>query len=121
MGRDSALWQAEIFGPVVCINKFKTTEDAIRMANDSEFALAACVWSKDIEKAQAVAQRINAGTVWVNTYGMFFEQMPYGGCKQSGFGKELGREGMLEYAHLKSIITDTATDSPPLVSCWYGF
>lgn len=118
---DSELFQQEIFGPIVCVNKFKDIDTAITMANNSVYALAACIWTADTKQAQGIAEKINAGTVWINTYGMFFNQTPYGGCKQSGFGKELGREGFLEYTHLKNIITDKTSEAKPLVSYWYGF
>jgi len=118
---DSSLFQEEIFGPVVCINKFKDIDEAVRMVNNSRYALAACVWSGNARAAEKIADRLNAGTVWINTYGMFFNQVPYGGFKQSGFGKELGREGFLEYTHLKNVIVDQTQDAKPLVSYWYGF
>ncbi|MFA5338369.1 MAG: aldehyde dehydrogenase family protein, partial [Candidatus Omnitrophota bacterium] len=60
-------------------------------------------------------------TVWVNTYGMFFNELPYGGFKQSGFGKELGKEGFLEYTRLKNVVIDKTQDAKPLVNYWYGF
>jgi acyl-CoA reductase-like NAD-dependent aldehyde dehydrogenase len=91
------------------------------LANTSDFGLAACVWTKNETKAQALAQKLNAGTVWVNTYGMFFNQLPYGGFKQSGFGKELGKEGFLEYTRLKNIVVDKTTETKPIVNYWYGF
>jgi len=72
------------------------------------------------QKAKDLATKVNAGTVWINTYGMFFNQLSYGGCKQSGFGKELGDQGLLEYTNLKNIVVDTTKDSKPLVNYWYG-
>jgi acyl-CoA reductase-like NAD-dependent aldehyde dehydrogenase len=83
--------------------------------------LAACVWSKDEAKAEELAVQTNAGTVWVNTYGMFFNELPYGGFKQSGFAKELGREGFWEYTRLKNVVIDKSKDAKPLVNYWYGF
>jgi len=118
---DSELFQQEAFGPIVCVNKFKDINAAIAMANNSPYALAACVWTADTDQAKTIAEKITAGTVWINTYGMFFNQAPYGGCKQSGFGKELGKEGFLEYTHLKNIIVDKTAEAKPLVSYWYGF
>lgn len=115
------IFQEEVFGPVVCINKFSTVEEAVRLANASDFALAGCIWTKDIPLAQEIAAKINAGTVWINTYGMFFNELPYGGFKQSGFGKELGREGFLEYTRLKNIVVDNTKEEKPLVNYWYGF
>jgi betaine-aldehyde dehydrogenase len=118
---EMSVFKEEIFGPVVCISKFKDAEEAIKLANASDFALACCIWTKDLAKARQLATAINAGTVWVNTYGMFFNELPYGGFKQSGYGKELGKEGFLEYTRLKDIITDKAKDTKPLVNYWYGF
>ena len=71
--------------------------------------------------AQDLAKKLNAGTVWINTYGMFYNQLPYGGFKQSGFGKELGREGFLEYVRLKNVVMDHSEAGKPLVNYWYGF
>ena len=116
-----SIFKEEVFGPVVCVSKFSRLDEAVDLANASDFALAASIWSKDTILAQDIARRINAGTVWINTYGMFFNELPYGGFKQSGFGKELGREGFLEYTRLKNIILDQSQGSKPLVSYWYGF
>jgi len=116
-----SIWKEEVFGPVVCITKFSSTEEALNLANASDFALAGCIWSKNISLAQDLAKKINSGTIWVNTYGMFLNEVPYGGFKQSGFGKELGKEGFLEYTRLKNVIVDQSKDSKPLVNYWYGF
>jgi acyl-CoA reductase-like NAD-dependent aldehyde dehydrogenase len=99
-----AVFQEEVFGPVCCVGKFSGKDEAVRLANSTDFALAACIWTKDEAKAKEVASRLDAGTVWVNTYGMFYNEVPYGGFKQSGFGKELGKEGFLEYTRLKNIV-----------------
>ncbi len=116
-----AIFREEVFGPVVCITKFSTIEEAVKLANTSDFALAASLWTKDNIKAESLASQINAGTVWINTYGMFFNELPYGGFKQSGFGKELGKEGFLEYTKLKNVVIDKTQDAKPLVNYWYGF
>jgi len=118
---EASIFQEEVFGPVVIINKFSSKEQAVELANNSDFGLAACIWTKDKSKAKELACKVNAGTVWINTYGMFFSKLPYGGFKQSGFGKELGREGFLEYTRLKNVISDNTQDSKPLVNYWYGF
>jgi betaine-aldehyde dehydrogenase len=118
---EMAVFREEVFGPVVCLSKFSSEGEAVSLANTSDFGLAACVWTKNETKAQALAQKLNAGTVWVNTYGMFFNQLPYGGFKQSGFGKELGKEGFLEYTRLKNIVVDKTTETKPIVNYWYGF
>ena len=115
------IFQEEVFAPVAIINKFSKIEEAIEMANRSSFALAASVWSKDVAAAEEIAAKIVAGTVWINTYGMFYNELPYGGFKQSGFGKELGEEGFLEYTRLKNIFVDQTKDAKPIVNYWYGF
>ncbi len=116
-----SVFQEEVFGPVVCVSKFSDMDEAIKLANASDFALASSVWSQDVSLAQNVAQRINAGVCWINTYGMFYNEAPYGGFKQSGFGKELGQEGFLEYTRQKNIVIDQTQGAKPLVNYWYGF
>ncbi len=115
-----SIFKEEIFGPVVIIGKFSDIEEAIDLANTSDFALAACIWGSDAAKIKEISHRINAGAIWINTYGMFFNEAPFGGFKQSGFGKELGREGFLEYSRLKNIIIDKTENAKPLVNYWYG-
>jgi betaine-aldehyde dehydrogenase len=117
---EMTIFQEEIFGPVVCISEFSEEAEAIRLANHSSFALACCIWSSDLEKAKNLSNQINAGITWINTYGMFYNEVPYGGFKKSGFGKELGREGFLEYSRLKHINYDLSQNKP-LVSHWYAF
>jgi betaine-aldehyde dehydrogenase len=116
-----SVFKEEIFGPVACISILSCLDEAVELANNCDYALAACIWTKNEDKAKGIAQKLNAGTVWVNTYGMFFNEIPYGGFKHSGFGKELGREGFLEYTRLKNVIFDHSPDSKPLVNYWYGF
>ncbi|MEA3328773.1 MAG: aldehyde dehydrogenase family protein [Candidatus Omnitrophota bacterium] len=115
---EMSIFQQEIFGPVACISEFSGEEEAVRLANDSSFGLACSIWSSDLEKAKNLSEKINAGTIWINTYGMFYNEAPYGGFKQSGFGKELGKEGFLEYTRLKHINYNLSGEKP-LVSCWY--
>lgn len=121
LSSESEVFYKEVFGPVVVINKFDTIKEAVTLANKSDFALAASIWTKDGKKAQEISSQINAGTVWINTYGMFFNELPYGGFKQSGFGKELGKSGFLEFSRLKNILKDCSDDAKPLVNYWYGF
>ncbi len=116
-----SIFQEEVFGPVVCVNKFSTPDEVIALANTSDFGLASSIWAKDDALAQDLAKKINAGIIWINTYGMFYNEAPYGGFKQSGFGKELGREGFLEYSRLKNVIIDKTEGSKPIVNYWYGF
>ncbi len=113
-------WQ-EVFGPVVCVSEFSDMDEAVSLANSTAFGLAACIWTPDAEKARSAASRIQAGTVWVNTYGMFYNEVPYGGFRQSGFGKELGKAGFLEYTRLKNVVVDSSKDAKPITHYWYGF
>jgi len=116
-----AIFKEEVFGPVACVSKFSDMDEAVRLANTSDSALACAIWSGDMALAQKLASQINSGVCWINTYGMFYNETPYGGFKQSGFGKELGREGFLEYTRLKNILLDQTKDAKPLVNYWYGF
>ncbi|MDD5130621.1 MAG: aldehyde dehydrogenase family protein [Candidatus Omnitrophica bacterium] len=121
VGVHSHIFKEEVFGPVVLIHKFSGSDEAAILANSVDFGLAACIWTKDLYLAQELAGKLNAGTVWINTYGMFYNELPYGGFKQSGFGKELGKEGFLEYVRFKSMIIDQSEEGKPLVNYWYGF
>jgi acyl-CoA reductase-like NAD-dependent aldehyde dehydrogenase len=101
---DMTIAQEEIFGPVLSVLTFKDTDEALRIANDTMYGLAAAVWTRDINTALKMAKGIKAGTVWVNSYhtaGLPF--MPYGGYKQSGIGRELGRDGLNEYLETKAV------------------
>ncbi len=100
---DMAIAQDEIFGPVVVVIEFDTDEEALSIANDSRFGLGAAVWSHDIERARGLANRIESGTVWINDYHLLNPRFPFGGYKQSGFGRELGPEGLLAYQQIKHI------------------
>jgi len=95
--------QEEVFGPVLAVLTFETVEEAIALANHSEFGLAAGVWTKDVSKAHHMAQRLQSGTVWVNTYNRFDATAPYGGVKQSGFGRENGEAVLDEMSQLKTV------------------
>src|SRR3989339_885455 len=116
-----AIFKEEVFGPVACVSKFSDRDEAIQLANATDFALACAIWSEDTALAQKLASRVNAGACWINTYGMFYNQVPYGGFKQSGFGKELGRDGLGEYTRLKNMVVDPPQGAKPLVNYWYGF
>ena len=95
--------QAEIFGPVMSIIKFKDINEVISRANDTKYGLAAAVWTKDINKAHQMAHHLRAGTVWVNCYDALDSAAPFGGFKQSGIGRELGEYGLLEYTEVKTV------------------
>jgi phenylacetaldehyde dehydrogenase len=94
----------EIFGPVIVALPFSDVDDLARQANDTVYGLAAGVWTKDISKAHKLARRIKAGTVWVNTYNVFSAELPFGGFKQSGWGREMGEEVLSSYLETKSVI-----------------
>ena len=100
---DSSVWREEIFGPVVCLRAFDSEAEAIRLANDSPFGLAAAVMSQDIPRCERVARRFRAGIVWVNCSQPTFVEAPWGGYKQSGIGRELGEWGYNNYLETKQI------------------
>jgi betaine-aldehyde dehydrogenase len=100
---DSSVWREEIFGPVVCLRAFDSEAEAIRLANDSPFGLAAAVMSRDIPRCERVARRFRAGIVWVNCSQPTFVEAPWGGYKQSGIGRELGEWGYNNYLETKQI------------------
>jgi betaine-aldehyde dehydrogenase len=108
---DSAAWVEEIFGPVVCIRPFKAEEEAVELANDSRFGLAAAVMSKDEARAERVAAAFRAGIVWINCSQPTFTEAPWGGYKESGIGRELGRWGLDNYLETKQI-TRFASEDP---------
>ncbi|WP_173933855.1 aldehyde dehydrogenase family protein [Chelativorans sp. Marseille-P2723] len=100
---DSAAWREEIFGPVLCVRPFETEAEAIELANDSRFGLAAAVMSQDEARAERVAAAFRAGIVWINCSQPTFTEAPWGGYKTSGIGRELGRWGLENYLEVKQI------------------
>ncbi len=95
--------QEEIFGPVLAVIPFDDADDAVKQANDIPYGLAAGVWTRDVKKAHGVARRLQAGTVWINSYNFYDAGMPFGGYKQSGFGRDLGPECLRDYTQVKSV------------------
>ena len=95
--------QEEIFGPVLSILKFSNVEEVIKRANNTNFGLAAAVWTSDVKKAHRVSHALRAGTVWVNCYDVFDAAAPFGGFKQSGIGRELGEAGLANYTEMKTV------------------
>jgi aldehyde dehydrogenase (NAD+) len=93
----------EIFGPVLSVQTFSDFDEAIAIGNDTEYGLAAAVWTKDVRKAHHAAHRLRAGTVWINTYHNLDTASPFGGYKQSGYGRELGRFALDLYTQVKSV------------------
>ncbi|MCF7982169.1 MAG: aldehyde dehydrogenase family protein [Pseudomonadales bacterium] len=94
----------EIFGPVLVVMPFKTMEEVVAMANDSQYGLAASIWTQDISKAHKTAAAIKAGILWINCHAIPDMAVPFGGYKQSGWGRENGYEALLQYTELKSVI-----------------
>ncbi len=103
--------QEEIFGPVVSVIPFRDDDDALKIANDTLYGLGAAVWSRDEERALRLARNIDAGTVWINDYHLLNVRFPFGGYKQSGFGRELGPWGLAEYQQIKHIHVGEPTDA----------
>jgi len=100
---DMKVVREEIFGPVVCAMPFRDVDKLIAEANQSEYGLAAAVWTRDISKAHRIAEKLRAGTVWINCYNVFDAALPFGGYKQSGWGREMGHESLELYTEVKAI------------------
>jgi aldehyde dehydrogenase (NAD+) len=100
---DMRIAREEIFGPVMSALKFKNADEIIKRSNDTNFGLAAAVWTRDVAKAHRYAKEVLAGTVWVNCYDVFDAAAPFGGFKQSGFGRELGEAGIDNYTESKTV------------------
>jgi acyl-CoA reductase-like NAD-dependent aldehyde dehydrogenase len=96
----------EIFGPVLAAIEFADVDEAIARANDSMYGLAAAVWTRDIKRAHHVARKLQAGTVWINTYNVYDTAAAFGGYKQSGFGREMSMHAIEHYTQVKTIWVD---------------
>jgi aldehyde dehydrogenase (NAD+) len=96
----------EIFGPVLATIEFSDLDEAIARANDTQYGLAAAVWTRDVKKAHYVARRLQAGTVWINTYNVYDTAAPFGGYKASGFGREMSAHALEHYTQVKSVWVD---------------
>ena len=104
--------QEEVFGPVLSVIRFADEDEAVAIANDIAYGLAAGVWTESIKRAIKVSERLRAGTVWVNTYRAVSFMSPFGGFKRSGMGRENGQEAIREYLQTKSVWISTADEVP---------
>ena len=102
------LAQEEVFGPVLAVMPFDTEEEAITIANDTRYGLASGVWTTNLSRAMRMTRAINAGTVWINTYRVAQSMAPFGGFKDSGYGKERGIQALDEYLRTKNVMIDYA-------------
>jgi acyl-CoA reductase-like NAD-dependent aldehyde dehydrogenase len=98
--------QEEIFGPVTSVITFKDEDDLLREANDTIYGLSAGIWTRDIVRAHRFAREIKAGVVWINTFNQFNAASPFGGFKQSGYGREMGKHALELYTQVKSVWVD---------------
>ena len=102
-GPDNHIMKEEVFGPVLCLTPFRDDDEVVRLANGTRFGLAAGVWTRDIRRAHTMARKLQAGTVWINTYRALTFNSPFGGYKSSGLGRANGIESVDQYLQTKSV------------------
>jgi len=117
VSNDMTIAREEIFGPVLCVLRYGNVDEAVRIANDSIYGLAAGVWSRDLPEAWRVAAQINAGWVWINEWHIMTERAPFGGYKHSGIGREFSEEGLNAYTEVKTVFQDDTKGRDAKV--WY--
>jgi acyl-CoA reductase-like NAD-dependent aldehyde dehydrogenase len=101
---DMAIAREEVFGPVLTVLTFRTLDEAISLCNDADYGLSAGVWSENVHTCLTFAREVKAGTVWTNTWMDGFPEVAFGGVKQSGQGREIGRYGLEEFMEIKSVV-----------------
>lgn len=104
VGQNMTVARDEIFGPVLCVMKFSDPAELLEDANDTDYGLAASIWTRDLKRAHRLAAQIQAGLVWINCHAVSDPAVAFGGYKQSGWGRENGWEGMQQYMEQKSVI-----------------
>ena len=112
---DMAIAREEVFGPVLTVLTFRTMDEALALTNDSDYGLSAGVWSENIHTCLSYARRADAGTIWTNTWMDGFAELPFGGVKQSGQGREIGRAGFEEFLEVKSVVMRIGRSRTPWV------
>jgi len=107
VGNTCRLAREEVFGPVVALMRFDDEAEAVKIANDTPYGLAAGLWTEDLRRAHRMIEKLRAGTIWVNNYRTLGHTMPFGGVKMSGLGREMGPEALNEYTEVKAVWIDT--------------
>jgi acyl-CoA reductase-like NAD-dependent aldehyde dehydrogenase len=100
---DMAIARNEVFGPVLSVLEFSRLEEAVRLVDETDYGLSAGIWSRDFDTTMIVARAVRTGTVWVNTFMDGYPELPFGGMKQSGIGRELGKNAVEDYSETKTI------------------